>query len=314
MPLDPGIAAVIQKVKDANAKPRWEGTAQEGRDGYLAFTFGTRTPEQTVPVAKVDNIHIPGPAGAMQARVYTPEGSGSFPTVVYFHGGGWVIGDLDSHDNMCRAVCKGSQAVVVSVDYRLAPEHRFPAAVDDALAATQWVIANAAQLGGNNRIGIAGDSAGGNLSAAVTLLLRDTPQAHAIQAQFLIYPAVDHLGAGHASIEENATGYLLEKRSMEWFYDHYTDQKVDVTDPRLSPLQATSFAKLPPALIVTAEFDPLRDEGEAYGRALQAAGVPTTTTRYNGLVHAFFDMGRWSAGAQHAIDESTAQFGRMLRA
>ncbi len=313
MPLEPGIAAIVEMVKAANAKPRWEGTPQEGRDGYLAFTHGTRTPEQTVPVAQVADIHIPGPAGAMAARVYTPEGSGPFPTVVYFHGGGWVIGDLNTHDNMCRSVCKGSQAVVVSVDYRLAPEHRFPAAVDDALAATQWAIAHTAQLGGDKRIGIAGDSAGGNLAAAVTQLLRGTPQAQAIKAQFLIYPAVDHLGAGHASIEENATGYLLEKRSMEWFYGHYAGPDAAPTDPRLSPLQASSFADLPPALIVTAEFDPLRDEGEAYGRALQAAGVPTITTRYNGLIHAFFDMGRWSAGAQKAIDESTAQFGRMLR-
>lgn len=311
MPLEPGIAAIVQLVKDANAKPRWEGTPQEGRDSYLAFTYGTRTPEQIVPVAEVQDIQIPGPAGALQARVYRPDGTGPFPTVVYLHGGGWVIGNLDTHDNMCRAVCKGSQAVVVSVDYRLAPEHRYPAAVDDAIAATQWVQTHAATLGGSPTVGIAGDSAGGNLAAVVCQQLRGT--APAIKAQFLIYPAVDHLQAGHRSIDENATGYVLEKRSMEWFYEHYANGSASTNDARLFPLQATDLSGLPPALVVTAEFDPLRDEGEAYGHALQAAGVPSDTRRYDGMIHAFFDMGRWSAGAQSAIDESTAAFGRMLR-
>lgn len=311
MPLEPGIAAIVQMVKDANAKPRWEGTPQEGRDSYLAFTHGTRTPEQTVPVSRVEDIHIPGPAGILKARIYRPGGTGPFPTIAYFHGGGWVIGDLDTHDNICRSLCKGSAAVVVSVDYRLAPEHPFPAAVEDAVAATRWIQAQAAGLGGTRAVGIAGDSAGGNLAAAVCQLLRGT--APALQAQFLIYPALDHLQAGHRSIDENGTGYLLEKRSMEWFYGHYAGGGASSGDARLFPLQARDLSGLPPALIVTAEYDPLRDEGEAYGRALQAAGVPVDTRRYDGMIHAFFDMGRWSTGAQQAIDESTAQFGRMLR-
>ena len=312
MPLETGIATLVQMVKDLNAKPRWEGTPQEGRDSYYAFTYGTRTPDQIVPVAHVLDLSIPGPAGPLPARRYTPEGNGPFPTVVYFHGGGWVIGSLDTHDNMCRSVCQGSQAMIISVAYRLAPENRFPAAVEDAVAATQWVQKQASQLGGNGVVGIAGDSAGGNLAAVVCQMLRG--QGPALKAQFLIYPAVDHLHTGHASIEENATGYLLEKRSMEWFYQHYVGDYNSTSDARLFPLQAADLSGLPPALIVTAEYDPLRDEGEAYGRALQAAGVPADTRRYNGMIHAFFDMGRWSTGAQQAIDESTAAFGRMLRA
>lgn len=312
MPLENGIATLVQMVKDANAKPRWEGTPEEGRESYLAFTHGTRTPEQIVPVAQVVSLSIPGPAGPLKARMYTPEGNGPFPTIVYFHGGGWVIGDLDTHDNICRSVCKGSQSVVVSVDYRLAPEHRYPAAVDDAVAATQWVQSHATTLGGSHVVGIAGDSAGGNLAAVVCQVLRG--QCPALQAQFLIYPAVDHLQAGHRSIGQNGTGYVLEKRSMEWFYQHYAGNDANIDDARLFPLQAQDLSGLPPALIVTAEYDPLRDEGEAYGRALQAAGVPTDSWRYDGMIHAFFDMGRWSVGAQQAIDESTARFGQMLRA
>jgi acetyl esterase len=241
--------------------------------------------------------------------VYRPEGEGPFPTVVFFHGGGWVIGDLETHDNQARSVARHGRAVVVSVDYRLAPEHPFPAAVDDAVAAARWAAAHLAELGGDDRLAVAGDSAGGNLAAVVAQQLHadGTP----VTAQFLIYPAVDSAGE-YPSRVENAKGYFLEQPTMDWFYGHYAGGVDDPADPRLSPLRAADLSGLAPALVVTAEFDPLRDEGEAYAEALRAAGVPVRQQRYDGLIHGFFDMGPISAAAQAAIDESCARFGELL--
>ena len=311
MPLDPHLAGVLQMLADAGRKPTWMGTPEEGRAGYIALTVGTLKPEDVVPVASVENTRIDGAAGPMKARIYRPEGAGPFPTVCYFHGGGYVIGDLDTHDNMCRDLCRGARAVVVSVDYRLAPEHPFPAGIEDAIAGARWVMSHARELGGTDIVGIAGDSAGGNFSAVVAQQLRDAPQP--LAAQFLIYPAVDHLEAGHPSMEENAKGYLLELETMKWFYKHYAGDWKDMTDPRIAPLQAKDLAGLPPAVILTAEFDPLRDEGEAYGRALQAAGVQADVIRGDGMIHAFFDMGRWSPAARTYIDRAVGRFGEVLR-
>ena len=311
MPLDPHIAGVLQMLAAAGRKPTYEGTVDEGRAGFLALTVGSRTPEQVVPVASVEDTAVDGAAGRLPARVYRPEGTGPFPTVAFFHGGGYVIGNLDSHDNLCRDICRGAQAVVVSVDYRLAPEHPFPAGVEDAVAATRWIAARAHELGGDARVAVAGDSAGGNFSAVVSQQLRDAGAP--LAAQFLIYPAVDHVGAGHASTEANGKGYFLEKETMDWFYGHYVGAWQQHQDPRLAPMQAASLAGLPPALIVTAEFDPLRDEGEAYARALQAAGVRAELIRCDGMIHGFFDMGRWSPAAQQGIQHSIRRFGDMLR-
>ncbi len=311
MPLDPHIAGVLQMLVNSGRKPTWEGTPDEGRAGYLALTFGSRTPEQVIPVASTEDTTVDGAAGPLKARIYRPEGSGPFPTVAYFHGGGFVIGDLDTHDNMCRDICRGTQSVVVSVDYRLAPEHPFPAAVEDTLAATRWVLANAPKLGGNQTVAVAGDSAGGNLSAVVAQLLRG--HTVPLAAQFLIYPAVDHKDASHPSTTENARGYFLEEEAMTWFYNHYVGGFSDSKDPRLAPMTSESLAGLPPAVIVTAEFDPLRDEGEAYGKALRAAGVQADVIRGDGMIHGFFDMGRWSPGAQNVIQASIKRFGEVLR-
>ncbi|MBS0318043.1 MAG: alpha/beta hydrolase [Proteobacteria bacterium] len=317
MPLDPHLAGVLQMMAAAGRKPTYEGTPEEGRAGYLALTRGTLTPEQVVPVASVQDATVDGAAGPLSARIYRPEGAGPFPTVAYFHGGGYVIGDLDTHDNMCRDICRGAQAVVVSVDYRLAPEHPFPAGVEDAIAATKWVMAHAKELGGNDTVAVAGDSAGGNFSAVVAQQLRGAtvPGAPAarLAAQFLIYPATDHVEAAHPSHAENAKGYFLEKETMEWFFNHYIGDWKELKDPRLAPMQAATLAGLPPAVIVTAEFDPLRDEGEAYGRALQAAGVEADVIRCEGMIHGFFDMGRWSPGAQKGVQESIRRFGEVLR-
>ncbi|MCO5121425.1 MAG: alpha/beta hydrolase [Burkholderiaceae bacterium] len=311
MPLDPHLAGVLKMLADAGRKPTYLGTPEEGRAGYLALTIGTRKPEEIVPVGSIEDTTVDGATGPMKARIYRPEGAGPFPTVSYLHGGGYVIGNLDTHDNMCRDLCRGAQAVVVSLDYRLAPEHPFPAGIEDAVTGTRWVASRARELGGTDTVGVAGDSAGGNFSAVVSQQLRGTP--HALAAQFLIYPAVDHLGAGHASLEENAKGYFLELETMKWFYAHYAGDRQDVTDPRIAPLQAASLAGLPPAVIVTAEFDPLRDEGEAYGRALQAAGVKAEVIRCDGMIHGFFDMGRWSPAAQAHVQGSIRRFAEVLR-
>lgn len=310
MPLDPHLAGLLQMMAAAGRRPTYEGTVAEGRAAYLALTFGSRTPEQIVPVGSVEDATVDGATGPLEARIYRPQGEGPVPTVAYFHGGGYVIGGLDTHDNMCRDLCRGARAVVVSVDYRLAPEHCFPKGLEDAIAATRWVLSHTGELGGNDTVAVAGDSAGGNFAAVVAQQLRgSTPP---LAAQFLIYPAVDHAQAGHPSIDENAKGYFLEKETMTWFHNHYVGDFKDTRDPRLAPMQAASLAGLPPAVIVTAEFDPLRDEGEAYGKALQAAGVKADVIRCNGMIHGFFDMGRWSPAAQEGIQDSIRRFARVL--
>ena len=204
--------------------------------------------------------------------------------------GGWVICDLDTHDGTCRNLAADADAVVVSVDYRLAPEHRFPAAADDCYAATEWAAAHLAELGGaEGRLAVAGDSAGGNLAAAVTLMARDR-QGPAIGFQLLIYPVVGTPWDGRPSYTDNAEGYFLTSRAMEWFTLHYTGSAEAAEHPYAAPSRATDFSGLPPAHVITAEFDPLRDEGEAYAASLNAAGVPTTVVRYDGMIHGFYGM------------------------
>ena len=311
MPLDPQIAGAMQMMAESGAKPLHEGTPEEGRAFYLATTAGTLTPEQVVPVASVQDTTINGAAGPLKARVYRPEGEGPFPTVAFFHGGGFVIGDLDTHDNICRDICRGARAVVVAVDYRLAPEHPFPAGIDDAVAATKWVVAHARELGGTGTVGVAGDSAGGNFSAVVTQRLRD--EGIPLAAQFLIYPAVDHVAAKYPSVEENGKGYLLDIETIDWFYGHYAGTYADAMDPRLAPLQARDLTRLPPAVVMTAEFDPLRDSGIAYATALRAAGGWVEHIPGPGMIHGFFEVGAWSPVAQNLIERGTRRFGEVLR-
>jgi acetyl esterase len=310
VPVDPHIAAVLAMMEQAGMPPMYEGTPEVGRAQYLALTAGARTPEQVVPVASTEDIAVPGAQGELKARVYRPDAEGPLPTVAFFHGGGWVIGDLDTHDNMARSVCRDSRAVVVAIDYRLAPEDPFPAAAEDAVAAGRWVAQHLDQFGGDTRFGVAGDSAGGNLAAVVAQQL--TADGTPVTAQFLIYPAVDAAGE-YPSRVENAKGYFLEQPTMDWFYGHYAGSWEDPNDPRLSPLHAASLGGLPPAVIVTAEYDPLRDEGEAYGTALRAAGVAADVRRFDGMIHGFFDMGTVSPAAQTAVQESCARFGEVLR-
>lgn len=310
MSVDPHIAAVLAFMSELGAPPMHEGTPEAGRAAYLQMTAGTRAPEQVVPVAGAEDRTVPGAAGTLRARVYRPQGPGPFPVVAFFHGGGWVIGDLETHDNMARNVCQGAGAVVVSADYRLAPEHPFPAAADDAVAVARWLAGHPGEVGGDGRLAVAGDSAGGNLAAIAAQAL--TADGTPLAGQLLVYPAVDAVG-GYPSRAQNAKGYLLEEESIVWFLGHYAGSATAATDPRLSPLYG-DLSGLPPAVIVTAEFDPLRDEGEAYGAALQAAGVPADVRRYAGMIHGFFDMGGVSPAAQAAIDESCAAFGTLIAA
>jgi acetyl esterase len=256
-----------------------------------------------VALQNVEDRTIPGPGGAIPVRIYTPEGQAPFPGLVFFHGGGWVVGDLDTHDSPCRQLAKKAGCVVVSVAYRLAPEHKFPAAVDDGYTATQWVATHATQLGIDpQRIAVGGDSAGGNLAAVIAQMAR-AKEGPGLMFQLLVYPAVDGT-LSFPSIQENGQGYLLTQDSIHYYYNHYVPAGTDRTHVLLSPFYAESFAGLPPAHIITAEFDPLRDEGEAYAAQLQAAGVPVTWTRYDGMIHAFFSLDGVLDQGKKAIDEA----------
>lgn len=258
------------------------------------------------PVASVGDLCIPGPAGEIGIRVYTPEAETPRPGVLYFHGGGWVVCDLDTHDTLCRSLANRAGAVVVAVDYRLAPEHKFPAAVEDAYAAMLWVSANAAQFGIDpKRIAVCGDSAGGNLAAVVSLKCRDQgAPMPALQA--LVYPVTNLDSFDTASYKEFAEGYSLSAPLMEWFREHYLAQPEDGADAYASPLLVRNLSALPPAVIVTAECDVLRDEGEAYASRLKAAGVSVTCTRYAGMIHPFFSMQGKLAAARQALAQVAA--------
>jgi len=303
MAVTPEVRTLLDALAALEEVPIEEQTPQQVRDGYAALAL-TAAKED---VGSVTDQVVPTPDGDVPVRVYVPAGPdrGGRPGLVFLHGGGWVIGSLDTHDHTCRSLANGTGATVVSVDYRLAPEHRHPAAVDDALAALHWVAANADELGIDpDRLAIAGDSAGGNLAAVAAQRARDGGPA--LRFQLLIYPAVD-MAMSHPSIEENAEGYFLTKASMLWFRGHYVgNDPASWDDPAVSPLNAPAeaLAGLPPALVITAEFDPLRDEGEAYAAALRAAGVDATATRYDGVIHGFFSMPDLLPEGKAAIDEA----------
>jgi acetyl esterase len=301
MPIDPQIQTVLDQMQ-AIEFPGLSALPVEHARAALAM-MGAGRADGVDEVARVEDLEIPGPAGAIPARVYVPAADGTPPVVVYYHGGGWVLGGIDSHDGTCRALANASGATVVSVDYRLAPEHPFPAAVDDAWAALEWVAANGTELGADPaRLAVAGDSAGGNLAAVVALQARDAG-APALRGQLLVYPVTDAT-MSHPSIEENASGYFLTKADMEWFFGHYAPERPD--DWRLSPLAAADLSGLAPALVLTAEYDPLRDEGEAYARRLDDAGVPVELIRKDGLIHGFFGMVADVDEARDAMERSGA--------
>lgn len=300
------LDAIVQGLLDqmaANPQPKlWELTPAQGREMYRAMA--TALEPAAIAIGKIDNITMPGPAGEIKLRIYTPVAGGAkaLPGLVYFHGGGWVIGDLDTHDALCRTLANETGARVIAVDYRLAPEHAFPAAADDAYAAVKWIEENAAQLGVDpNSIAVAGDSAGGNLAAGVCLMAKQKGGPRIVY-QLLIYP-VTQWKAETGSMNSFAEGYFLEKQTMHWFFDQYATG-ADPNDWRLSPLAAPDVTGLPRAYIVTAGFDPLKDEGKAYADKLNHAGVAAVYMDYPGMVHGFFNMSGVVPTAKEAIADA----------
>ncbi len=306
MSLDPQVKAFLEQTAAAGLPAYPTMSPAEAREVMLVRSapFLANPPQ----LANVEERYIPGPAGQLRLRVYTPEGPGPFPTLVYFHGGGWVVGSLDSHDSLCRALANASGCVVAAVEYRLAPENKFPAQVEDAYAATAWLAEHGAGVGGEGRpIAVGGDSAGGAMAAAVCIAARDRG-GPAISCQLLIYPVTD-FSFDTLSYQENATGYNLTRADMIWFWGHYLESEVDGRHPLASPLPAEDLTGLPPAIVVTAEYDPLRDEGEAYARRLAEAGVAVWFRRYEGMIHNFVRMFPVLEGGKTAVED----IGRELR-
>jgi acetyl esterase len=285
MALDPGAAALLQQMAQTGAPPIHQLLVPEARRMMQMMVAAAPRPQ----VGRVEDRAIPGPAGEIPVRIYWPRSGQRVGLVVYYHGGGWVLGDLETHDATCRRLANASDCIVVAVDYRLAPEHKFPAAVEDCYAAALWAAENAASLGVDAaRVAVAGDSAGGNLAAVVSLLAKQRggpPLAH----QALIYPVTD-FDFQRPSYQENAEGYLLTRQAMEWFWRQYLNDDAEGADPLASPLRAPDLRGLPPATVITAEYDPLRDEGEVYAERLAQAGVPTTCVRYLGQIHGFISL------------------------
>ena len=299
MPLDPQAQLVVDAMAALNLKPVESSTPAEARE---AIRTRTATLGPFEDVAAVADHRLPVGQGEITVRLYSPGGPGPHPVLVYYHGGGWVIGDLYTHDGLCRSITNAARCAVVSVDYRLAPEWKYPVAAEDSYAALRWVVTNAARLGLDpRRVAVGGDSAGGNLAAVATLMARERG-GPALVHQVLIYPVTDY-DLTTKSYVENATGYVLTLEGMRWFWNHYLARDSHGREPYASPLRAPSLAGLPSALVITAECDPLRDEGEAYAGRLRDAGVPVTLTRYGGMFHGFARMTHILDKARTALDE-----------
>jgi acetyl esterase len=298
-------------AKDESGSAYSKLSPAQARARIRANAAAAAGPRRSSPV--VTDLTIPGAEGTIAARFYEPPGIGleMRPLIVYFHGGGWTIGDLDTCDGVCRFLALNAPATVLSVDYRLAPEHPFPAAVEDALAAYRWAAIDNSRLGADpDRIAVAGDSAGGNLAAAVSLLARDGG-GPVPAMQILIYPTTDAVG-GQPSRDEFSSGFLLSRTDMDWFEDHYLPPGADRADPRISVLRAADLSGLPPAYIATAGFDPLRDEGEEYAERMREAGVAVTLRRHPDLTHSFANMTAVSETANAAMLELAGAVGAGL--
>jgi acetyl esterase len=306
MSLDPQARAFLERFNSGSALPFHVLTVDEAR---RAIEEQTRTFGPPEPVAMVEDRTITGPAGSLTVRIYAPGRGQLLPALVYFHGGGWVLGNLDTHDAVCRALTNSAGCITIAVDYRLAPEHKFPAALEDCYVATCWVAENANQLGVNPaRIAVGGDSAGGNLAASVALMAQER-KGPPLRFQLLVYPVTDD-AMDTPSHRAFAEGFFLTRPDMEWFWNHYAPDEASRESKFVCPAKATDLRGLPPAMIITAEFDPLRDEGERYAARLQAAGVPVTLKRYPGMVHGFFRL-------SHIMDQgkvALADAGATLRA
>ncbi|MDX1947150.1 MAG: alpha/beta hydrolase [Pirellulaceae bacterium] len=280
--LDPQLKARLAAggmLRDLMDYPPVEGRAEFERRAAA-------DPKLSEPVASAVDRTVPGPAGEIPVRVYAPHGNGPFPVLLFYHGGGWVLGSINTHDEVPRSICHRAGVIVVSVDYRLAPEHRFPAPLDDCYAALVWAAEHAAEIGGDpRRLAVGGDSAGGNLAAAVAIRARDE-RGPRVLLQVLIYPVTNY-NFDSASYHQMSTGFGLTRAGMQAFWRDYLRDPAEGLHPLASPLQAGNLAGLPPALVITAHFDVLRDEGEAYAARLAQAGVPVTCTRYTAMNHGF---------------------------
>src|SRR6516165_10097462 len=286
--LHPQIQQVLKVMAEMDLKPIEAMTPAEAREQMEATARSRKV--EPLPISGIEERTVPGPLGDIRLRIYWPNRAVPVPAIVYFHGGGHVIGSLDTHDVIARNLCAGAEALVASVDYRMGPEHKFPAAVEDSLAALQWVYANAVSLGADpDRIGVHGDSAGANLAAVVALLARDAGSPR-LRLQSLVYPVADYRLVGD-SYDKYTQGYgLLTRESMVWFRNHYLRSPKDAEDWRASPINAPSLGDVAPAIVITAECDVLHDDGERYAEALRRGGVPVEYKEYPGMIHGFFGM------------------------
>jgi acetyl esterase len=303
MQLNPSIKAFLDQFASVPGPKMWEQAATEGRQAFVALM--QLAGPKDVPIGATRDIKVPGTGGAIPLRIYTPVRvrDQRLPALVYFHGGGFVVGDLDTHDGLCRQLANESGCRVIAVDYRLAPEHKFPAAVDDAYAAVAFVAAKAGELGVDaGRIAVGGDSAGGALAAVVTQIARDKGGPR-LAFQLLLFP-VTQIGGETPSLQHFAEGYFLEQRTLDWFFGHYLGDAANKSDVRISPLKARSFNGLPPALVMLGGFDPLHDEGAQYAEKLRAAGVPVTVADYGDMVHCFIYLQAISSEAAPAVAEA----------
>lgn len=308
MPLDPQIAILLEQVN--MLPPMSQGTPEMARESFRNLTTMGAALHPPPEVGAITELEVDGADGRLGARLYRPEGASEpLPTLAFFHGGGFVIGDVSSYDAQCRTLCVGADVALLSIDYRLAPEDPFPAAVEDAVAAASWALGHAGELGGDPaRVAVGGDSAGGNLAAVAAQALRGSEPG--LAGQLLIYPVTD-FGTARPSQAANGEGLFLTADDMEWFRLQYLADG-SRTDPRASPLLAEDLSGLPPAVIVTAEFDPLLDDGEAYADALEAAGVRVLRRRFEGLIHGFLGLGSFSGAAGRAIERVCSDFRDLL--
>ncbi len=303
MPMDPTARAIAQSMAAIFPEIDFARSGTEHRR-LLREAAPDVLPGTTEPIGSVEDRSVPGPHGEIPIRVYRPVGSGAhaLPIALFTHGGGWVLCDLDSHDDLCRALANASGAMIVAVDYRLAPEHRFPIGLEDAYAALVWVAEHADEIDGDpTRIAVVGDSAGGNLSAALALMARDRG-GPSLAYQALIYPVIDRRFDTPSHLDPGDP-HVLQSDEVRYFWEQYLADPNDGQSPYASPIRATSLDGLPPALVVTAEFDALRDEGEAYAKRLAAEGVATEATRYDGMMHSFVTFLDALPDARRAIEQ-----------
>jgi acetyl esterase/lipase len=305
VPLDPLVKGFLDQMAAVPGPKMWEVPASAAREVFAAMM--QLVGPKDVPIGKVQNLTMPGPGGEIALRSYAPVAAKGepLPTLVFFHGGGYVIGNLETHDGLCRMLANESGARVIAVDYRMAPEHKFPAAVEDAYAAVNWIEDNAASLGVDaNRIAVGGDSAGGGLAAVVSQMAKEKGDPK-IVFQMLLFP-VTQIGNETTSMREFGEGYFLEAETLKWFFKHYLPDDADRSDPRISPLVAKDVAGLPPAYVMLGGYDPLHDEGQAYADKLRAAGVKVTVADYPDLVHDFIYLQAVLPQAPEAVKGAAA--------